>query len=64
MSKVRTRYENGHPGHVYDSLQEAVAAVALNNECVEFSEAETGRLRFHVGALTLGHIEPTTGDAN
>lgn len=63
--KYRTRYENGHPGHVYDSLREAIASVALMNEAVEFTETEDGeRMRFGIGKLTLGYIEPTTGEEN
>ncbi len=61
--KYRTRYENGHPGHVYASLSEAISSVALMNEAVEFTE-EGERLRFHAGPRTFGYIERCSGEGN
>jgi hypothetical protein len=63
--KYRTRFESGHPGAVCDTLHEAIVAVTLLNEVMEFHETEDGeRLRFGVGPLTFGYIEPSTGEGN
>jgi hypothetical protein len=60
----RTRYANGRPGQIHETLGDAITAAALSHENVEMTELDGGRLRLHVGPLTLGHIEPCESGAN
>ncbi len=65
MKKLyRTRYANGRPGQIHETLGDAITAAALSHENVEMTELDVGRLRLHVGPLTLGHIEPCESGAN
>ena len=60
----RTRYTNGRLGQLHETLGDAITAAALAHENVEMSELDGGRLRLHIGPLTLGHIEPCESEAN
>ena len=52
-------YLNGRTEHDAANLQEAVAWAALQDENVELSPLDKGKVRIHIGVLTLGYIEPT-----
>jgi hypothetical protein len=51
-------YLNGRPEHESANLQEAVAWAALQDEHVELSPLDKGKVRIHIGPLTLGYIQP------
>jgi hypothetical protein len=52
-------YLNGRAEHETADLQEAVVWAAMQDENVELSPLDKGKVRIHIGPLTLGYIEPT-----